>query len=129
MTLNSAMRTSSSGLAAERFRMDVISANLANANSTQVGNQEPYRRRDVVLLGGDEGVEVAGVQRDMKPFLEKFDPGNQNADSKGYVKASNVQPINEMIDMMSASRAYEANIAAFNTAKGMIKAALTIGKV
>jgi flagellar basal-body rod protein FlgC len=109
--------------------MDVISANIANANSTQVGNQQPYVRRDVVLLGGDEGVEVAGVEQDQNPFIEKYDPGNPNANAKGMINASNIQPVNEMIDMMSASRAYEANIAAFNTAKGMIKAALTIGKV
>ncbi|HWD37897.1 MAG TPA: flagellar basal body rod protein FlgC [Fimbriimonas sp.] len=129
MTINNAMNVSSSGLSAERFRMDVIAANIANANSTQVGNQEPYRRKDVVLSSGPDGVQVSGVEDDQTPFVQKYDPGNPNADINGYVKGSNVQPINEMVDMMSASRAYEANVAAFNTEKGMVKAALSIGKV
>jgi len=129
MTINNAMNVSTSGLSAERFRMDVIAANIANAGSTQVGAQEPYRRKDVVLQGGEEGVQVAAVQDDQTPFPLKYDPGNPNADANGNVKTSNVQPINEMVDMMSASRAYEANIAAFNTEKGMVKEALSIGKV
>ena len=129
MTINNAMNISTSGLSAERFRMDVIADNIANANSTQVGTQEPYRRKDVVLTGSDNGVQVAGVQDDQQPFSQKYDPGNPYADANGYVKATNVQPINEMVDMMSASRAYEANVAAFNTEKGMVRAALSIGKV
>jgi flagellar basal-body rod protein FlgC len=129
MTINSAMNASTSGLTAERFRMDVIAANIANANSTQVGTDEPYRRKDVVLQGSESGVQVTGVVDDQTPFVEKYDPGNPYADGNGYVKGTNVQPINEMVDMMSASRAYEANIAAFNTEKGMVKAALQIGKV
>jgi flagellar basal-body rod protein FlgC len=129
MTINNAMNVSTSGMTAERFRMDVIAANIANANSTQVGNQDPYRRKDVVLQGDENGVQVTSVVDDQTPFQEKYDPGNPYADANGYVKASNVQPVNEMVDMMSASRAYEANIAAFNTEKGMVKAALSIGKV
>ncbi len=129
MTINNAMSISTSGLSAERFRMDVIAANIANANSTQIGNQDPYRRKDVVLSGGENGVQVSSVQDDMSPLPMKYDPGNPYADQNGYVKASNVQPVNEMVDMMSASRAYEANIAAFNTEKGMVKAALSIGKI
>jgi flagellar basal-body rod protein FlgC len=123
------MNMSTSGLTAERFRMDTIAANIANANSSQVGNQAPYRRKDVVLQSTDQGVEVAKVVDDMTPFQMKYDPGNPNADASGNVATSNVQPVNEMVDMMSASRAYEANIAAFNTEKGMLKSALSIGKV
>jgi flagellar basal-body rod protein FlgC len=130
MSLNSAMRISSTGLSAERFRMDIISSNIANANSTQVGNVKPYVRKDVALLGGEDGVEIAAILPDTNPFRQKYDPGNPYADPfTKEVLASNIQPVNEMVDMLSASRAYEANIAAFNTAKGMIKSALTIGKV
>jgi flagellar basal-body rod protein FlgC len=123
------MSVSTSGLSAERFRMDVISSNIANANSTQIGNQDPYRRKDVVLTSSEQGVQVAQVVDDQTQFPLKSDPGNPYADQNGMVKMSNVQPVNEMVDMMSASRAYEANIAAFNTAKGMIKDALAIGRV
>lgn len=123
------MNMSTSGLSAERFRMDTIAANIANANSTQVGNQMPYRRKDVVLQSTDQGVQVSQVLDDPSPFQMKYDPGNPNADANGNVASSNVQPVNEMVDMMSASRAYEANVAAFNTEKGMLKAALSIGKV
>jgi flagellar basal-body rod protein FlgC len=109
--------------------MDTIAANIANANSTQVGNQAPYRRKDVMLQSTDEGVQVSQVVDDPSPFQMKYDPGNPNADANGMVASSNVQPVNEMVDMMSASRAYEANVAAFNTEKGMLKSALSIGKV
>jgi flagellar basal-body rod protein FlgC len=129
VTINNAMNASASGLSAERFRMDVIAANIANANSTQIGDKMPYRRKDVVLSGDENGVQVSEVVDDQSPFVNKLDPGNPNADANGYVKATNVQPVNEMVDMLSASRAYEANIAAFNTEKGMVKSALSIGKV
>ncbi len=123
------MRVSASGLAAERARLDVISSNIANANSTSTDTQLPYRRRDVILSSGEDGVQVQQIAEDTRPFDIKHDPGNPFQDANGNVLASNVQPINEMVDMMSASRAYEANIAAFNTAKGMIRSALNIGKV
>jgi flagellar basal-body rod protein FlgC len=129
MNLNTAMRISSSGLAAERFRMDVISSNIANANSMRVNGKDPYRRRDVVLVGTEEGVRVQQVVEDQTDFRKVVDPGNPYADENGIVTYSNIEPITEMVNMMSASRAYEANIAAFNSAKGMIRSALTIGKV
>lgn len=130
MNINSALRASSSGLSAERFRLDVISANIANANTMKVGDKDPYRRKDVALVGGEDGVQIAGVVDDQRPFREVVDPGNPNADPKtGIVTYSNVEPVEEMVNMMSASRAYEANVAAFNSAKGMIREALQIGKV
>src|SRR5262249_51409351 len=128
MSLNSALKISSTGLAAERFRMDVISSNIANANSMQVGGKMPYKRRIVELAGGEDGVQVTGVAEDQSPFRVVNDPGNPNADSQGNVTYSNIEPVTEMVNMMSASRAYEANIAAFNSAKSMIKEALDIGK-
>lgn len=129
MSLNSAMRISATGLTAERFRMDVISVNIANANSSRVNGKEPYRRRDVELLGDANGVKISRIVEDRGPFVAKFEPGNPNADAEGMVLYSNVEPVSEMVNMLGASRAYEANIAAFNTAKGMIRSALTIGKV
>lgn len=128
-TLSAAMRASSSGLTAERFRMDVISSNIANANSTGVNGRDPYRRREVVLQGGEDGVRIMAIIQDRAPFRIEHDPSHPNADADGNVRYSNVEPIGEMVNMLGASRAYEANIAAFNSAKGMIKSALTIGKV
>jgi flagellar basal-body rod protein FlgC len=129
MTLGSAMRASASGLAAERFRMDVISVNIANASTTQVGNQQPYRARDVVLEAAPDGVKITQIVSNPTPFPVRHEPGHPNADADGNVIASNVEPMTEMVNMLSASRAYEANVAAFNTAKGMVKSALNIGKV
>lgn len=128
MDLNSALKISSSGLTAERFRMDVISSNIANANSMKVGNKMPYQRRIVDLTGTEEGVQISGVEKDQAPFREVVEPGNPNADSRGIVTYANIEPVTEMVNMMSASRAYEANVAAFNSAKGMIRNALNIGK-
>jgi flagellar basal-body rod protein FlgC len=128
-TLNGAMRISASGLSAERFRMDVISSNIANANATAPNGADPYRRREVVLQGDTDGVEVTAIIQDQAPFRMEHDPSHPNADANGNVRYSNVEPITEMVNMLGASRAYEANIAAFNSAKGMVKSALTIGKV
>jgi flagellar basal-body rod protein FlgC len=127
--LSGAMRVSASGLSAERFRMDVISSNIANASSMKIGNQDPYRRREVVLRGDAKGVEIVGIVEDGKPFRVVSDPGNPHADANGKVTYTNVEPIHEMVNMIGASRAYEANIAAFNSAKSMIRSALQIGKV
>jgi flagellar basal-body rod protein FlgC len=129
MTLNNALKISSSGLTAERFRMDVISANIANANSVKTNGQDPYRRRMVVLYGDENGVKLGPVMKDMSELRAVQDPSNPLADDKGYVYYSNIEPVHEMVDMIGASRAYEANIAAFNSVKSMIKSALNIGKV
>ena len=128
-SLNDAMRISSNGLSVERFRLDVISSNIANANSIGVNGQDPYRRRDVSVVGGENGVQIQGVVEDQSPFRVVHEPGNPNADGNGNVTYSNVEPVQEMVNMMGAARAYEANVAAFNSAKGMIQSALTIGKV
>lgn len=129
MNLNTAMRLSASGMTAERFRMDVISGNIANANSSKANGQDPYRRRIVELQAGNGGVEIKKISQDTTEFRHVYEPGNPNADASGVVTYSNVDPLKEMVDMMSASRAYEANIAAFNSAKGMVKSALSIGKI
>lgn len=128
--LGNSLRISASGMYAERFRMDVISANIANANSMKVkGGPDPYKRREVVLQGSESGAKITAVIEDQSPFKTVKDPSNPNADKYGNVTYSNVEPVYEMVNMMSASRAYEANIAAFNSTKTMIRSALQIGKV
>ena len=128
-TLSHAMRVSASGLTAERFRMDIISSNLANANSIKINGQDPYRRQDVALAGDRNGVRITRIVPDQTPFREVVDPGNPYADAKGKVTQSNVDPLVEMVNMISASRSYEANIAAFNSSKTMMRSALSIGKI
>ncbi len=135
---------SSSGLSAQRLRMNLISSNLANANTTRTENGEPYKRKDVVFKAAqnnefadvlDEkmdsavgGVKVASVIEDEKPFVEKYDPGHPDADENGYVQFPNVNVIEEMVNMISASRSFEANATAIGTTKDMASAALKIGE-
>jgi len=129
MSLLGSMRAASSGMTAERFRMDVISQNIAGADTIRTPEKDAYRRREVVLQAADNGVQVRSVLTDSTPLRQIYDPSNPNADAQGNIFGSNVQPVFEMVNMLSASRAYEANIAAFNSAKTMAKAALTIGNV
>lgn len=129
MNLNSAMRISSTGMTAERFRMDVIAGNIAGANTMRTATADAYRRKTVVLTGNANGVQVSRIDTDPTELRRVSDPANPNADAEGFVYYSNVQPIHEMVDMIGASRAYEANIQAFNSARSMIRAALTIGKL
>ncbi|AFK86785.1 MULTISPECIES: flagellar basal body rod protein FlgC [Thermoanaerobacterium] len=139
---------SATGLTAERLRMDVISQNIANVDTTRTSNGGPYRRKLVVLKEIDNqnsfndmlnaarnsssvgnGVEVVSIEEDNKtPFNRVYDPGNPDADSTGYVNYPNVNIVSEMVDMISATRAYEANVTAVNSTKSMIEKALEIGK-
>jgi len=134
---------SASGLAAHRTRMDVIAANLANAQSTSTPEGGPYRRQDVVLetvptggfesvLAGDAqsgaAVRVARVVEDQRPPRRSYDPGHPHADETGYVSLPNVSVVTEMVDLMAATRAYEANVAAVNATKRVLQAALEIGQ-
>ena len=122
------MRISSTGMTAERFRMDVISSNIANANSMRTADQDAYRRQMVILSGNESGVTIERIMQDASPLRMVQEPGNPFADANEYVFYSNVNPVYEMIDMIGATRAYEANVAAFKSAKGMLRAALTIGQ-
>jgi flagellar basal-body rod protein FlgC len=133
------MHVSSSGMSAERTRMDVIAKNLANQNTTRTANGGPYRRKTVVfrevldsMMGPDgsagKGVTVANVVEDMSPLKMKFEPEHPDADEEGNVYYPNVSPVTEMVNMIAASRAYEANIQALVAARGMINKALEIGK-
>lgn len=130
MTLGSALRSSASGLHAERMRLDVVSANIANANSISIpGGKEAYRRKIVVLEPTEDGPRIERIMDDPSDLRAVTEPDNPLADGEGKVYYSNVNPVLEMVNMMSATRAYEANIAAFNSTKGMMIAALNIGKV
>ncbi|MBP6218412.1 MAG: flagellar basal body rod protein FlgC [Oligoflexales bacterium] len=136
---------SSSALAAQRLRMNILSTNLANAQTTRTPEGGPYKRQDVVFsavpLGSEfedfldesmsaqlKKVEVIDIHHDMKEPRMVFDPSHADADEKGYVAMPNVQVMSEMVNMIAATRAYEANITAFNEAKSMAQKTLEIGK-
>ncbi|PWJ96237.1 flagellar basal-body rod protein FlgC [Oceanotoga teriensis] len=132
------MNISGSGMSAERFRLNIISQNLSNANTTRTDNGGPYRRKSVsfeeVLNGSMSnsesfgGVKVSSINEDQAPFRLEYEPDNPDADENGYVRYPNVNALREMIDMISAQRAYEFNATAVNTAKTMYNSALNIGK-
>ena len=143
MSMFGALDISASGLSAERMRMDVTAENLANAETTRGPNGGPYRRKEVVLqtaqgdgfrsalagaignvpgMGGSPangGVQVAGIAQDPAAPRMVYDPGHPDANAQGYVAMPNVNPVTEMVDLISASRAYEANVTAMQTAKAM----------
>lgn len=136
------MRISASGLSAESLRMDTISSNMANAETTHGTNGQPYRRKVAVFqenlnreLGKDGkyenvsmGVKAVGVENDTSSFRRVYEPSNPDADAQGYVLMPNVNILNEMADMMTATRSYEANVSAINSEKSMFSKALEIGK-
>ncbi|MDP4092155.1 MAG: flagellar basal body rod protein FlgC [Bacillota bacterium] len=144
----SALDISASGLTAQRLRMDTISQNIANANTTRTDNGTPYRRKMVVfedrsssapfsqylsessqsLLSGGGGVRVSQIVEDSTPFKQVYDPGNPDADKNGYVQMPNVDIVTEMVDMISATRSYEANVTSINATKDMAMKALDITK-
>lgn len=127
----SSMDISTSALKAQRSRMNVIANNIANINTThdKDGNNIPYRRKQVSFKEAIDGafgnrsmggVEVSSIEDDMKEFTKKYEPGDKDADKNGYVLGSNVDVSLEMVDMIEASRSYEANIAAIDITKSMI---------
>lgn len=143
MGLFTAIDAAASGLTAERLRLDVIANNIANVNTTRTAGGGPYRRQMVVFaprqgqwpfaaqlseqLG--EGVRVVGIMEDTSPLRRVYDPNHPDAGPDGYVNMPNVNIVTEMVDMITASRAYEANVTAVNVAKSMAMKALDIGKV
>ncbi|AAR33740.1 flagellar basal body rod protein FlgC [Geobacter sulfurreducens] len=144
MDFFSAMQVSSSALSAERTRMNLISANLANANSTRTAEGGPYKRKDAVFAAtqvgegfrsaldrmrknAPQGVQVTGIVEDPNPPRLQYDPSHPDADAKGYVALPNVNVVEEMADMIAATRAYEANVTAMQAAKNMALKTLEIG--
>lgn len=145
MGIFKSMAISSSGLSANRLRMNTLSANLANANTTRTEEGGPYRRRDVVFsaspvgsafedfLNGTNGaqlskVQVVDIHQDTKEPRMVFDPTHADADADGYVAMPNIQVMTEMVNMLAATRAYEANATAVNEAKQMAVKTLEIGR-
>jgi flagellar basal-body rod protein FlgC len=145
MSLFNSLRISASGLTAERLRLDVIADNLANVNTTRTAAGGPYRRKVAVLeerpvgfadlLGiqnasrmGRGGVRVAAIAEDTSPPQRVYHPGHPDADAEGYVLMPNVNVVTEMVDMITATRAYESNVTAMNAAKQMALRTLDIGR-
>jgi flagellar basal-body rod protein FlgC len=152
MSMFHSMNITTSALTAGRLRMDVISSNMANADTTRAnyvnGKWEPYRRKTVVMEPKESsfsnhlnvamnqhnqdtigtGVIVTGIVEDPTPFQLVYDPEHPDADEDGYVKMPNVDPLREMVDLMSTTRSYEANVTVLNASKNMLMKALEIGK-
>jgi flagellar basal-body rod protein FlgC len=153
MKLTNGFDISASALTAQRLRMDIVSSNIANADTSRArlvnGRWIPYARKVVTLQSKPtdtfanmlkdnmhdaapgaigSGVQVSRITDDPTPFKQVYDPGNPDADSNGFVLMPNVDVAKEMVDMISASRSYEANVTALNASKSMMTKALDIGK-
>ncbi len=142
MGLFDVFRISATGLRAQRQRMEIIADNLANIHSTRTEEGGPFRKKEPVFVTSDlsrggfrsafdqklEGVKMDEVVESAKPFERAFDPGHPDADKDGYVTLPNVNVVEEMADMMTATRSYEANITIVNTTKQMFLKALEIGR-
>ena len=144
MGMFGAIDAAASGMTAERLRMDVISNNIANANTTRTVEGGPYRRQVVVFaprtngntfsqifaqqLDAGDGVRVIGISKDDSPLRQVYDPSHPDANTQGYVQMPNVNIVTEMVDMITDTRAYEANVTAVNSAKNMALKALEIGR-
>lgn len=141
-SLFGSLSVSASGMSAERLRMDVTAENLANADTTRGPDGGPYRRKEVVLqtIGGSSfadalagagrqatgGVEAAAIVDDPSPLRRVYDPGHPDADKDGYVTLPNVDSVTEMVDLITSSRGYEANVQAMNAAKSMFTKTLDL---
>lgn len=144
MGMFGAIDAAASGLTAERLRMDVISNNIANVNTTRTAEGGAYRRQMVVFaprenemtfsqvlsekMDAGNGVKVVGITKDNSPTHRVYDPAHPDANQDGYVEMPNVNVVTEMVDMITATRAYEANVTTINSAKSMALKALEIGK-
>ena len=149
MNISNGFSINASALTAQRLRMDVISSNLANAETTRArienGQAVPYRRKTVVLspqsesfegmlraqMNGEtagQGGRVAAVKEDSSPLKQVYNPTHPDANAEGYVYMPNVDVTKEMVDMIAATRSYEANVTAINASKAMIMKALEIGR-
>jgi flagellar basal-body rod protein FlgC len=140
-SLSAAISASASALNVERTRIEVAVSNIANAESTKGPDGKPYRRRDV-LLASDEvnsfdhalgqasavGVKVSAVVQDQAPFRQRYEPSHPDADKDGFVQLPNVDAPQEMVDMMGAARAYQANLAAISMIRELVAKALELGR-
>lgn len=151
MSIFHSLNISSSSLTAQRLRMDVAASNIANATTTRArinenGEFEPYRRKMVAMQPHGqtfkhflqkaqstrnrytEGVKATHIVHDREPFKLVYEPTHPDSNEAGYVLYPNVDPLKEMVDLMSATRSYEANITALNASKDMLLKAMEIGK-
>jgi len=143
MSLFQTLSVSASGMSAQSMRAQTITENLANAETTRTPDGGPYRRRDVVFetqsqsspfssvfqqeLSPDAmGVAVAEVREDTRPPLLRYQPGHPHAGADGYVGYPHISPVEEMVDLMGASRGYQANVASFNAAKDMVQKSIDL---
>jgi flagellar basal-body rod protein FlgC len=139
MSLATAIEVGASGLTAQRRRLEVLVSNLVNANTTQPAGMEPFRRKDVLFTAANpetsfgavfedavQGVEVSGVVTDTSEPIKRYEPGHPHADKDGYVSYPNVNAMEEMVNVLSATRSYEANLQAVNMAKEMQQKTLEI---
>lgn len=150
MSIFTGMNITTSALTMQRLRMDVISSNIANAETTRGklvdGEWQPYSRKMVEIQAKEgsfntflqqamgkssqagQGVKVTAIEEDQTPFKVVYNPDHPDANADGYVEMPNVDPLKETVDLMSATRSYEANVTAFNATKGMLMKALEIGR-
>lgn len=147
MAFLSAMNISASALTAQRMRLDIASENIANVNTTRTESGEPYKRKMVVFepieegnfqavlnrtkrlhTTGQKGVKVSKILEDTSDFKMVYNPSHPDADENGYVRMPNVDLLKETVDSMEASRAYDANVTAFNAIKNMAIKGLDVGK-
>lgn len=150
MSIFHGINTSASALTAQRLRMDVVSSNIANSQSTRAtvnedGEWEPYRRKLVSFQSEGNsfksilnhvnhreqqtgGVKATAISEDQAPFKEVYNPTHPEANAAGFVQMPNVDPLQEMVDLMGATRSYEANVTALNASKNMLLKALEIGR-
>lgn len=146
MSIFGSLNVSGTALTAERTRMEVISKNIANVNTTRTSGGKPYRRqmplfkeidgesfssllsKETNKHASEGGVKITAVVEDKTPFKTLYNPGHPDADAEGYVEMPNIDIVTEMVDMISASRAYEASMTSINSAKAMSMKALEIGR-
>jgi flagellar basal-body rod protein FlgC len=136
MSLSNVFDISSSALTAQSMRLSVVASNIANAESATSSTGQPYRGRHVVFTAIPvsteqplvAGVRVTSVVEDKTPPILKYDPNNPLADARGYVNMPNVNPVEEMADMISASRSYQTNVEVMNTAKTLLQKTLQLGQ-
>lgn len=145
MSLFNLLSVSASGMAAQRVRAEAVVENLANAETTRTAEGGPYRRKDVVFTSeqqvspfsavfqaewgaGSTGVEVSEIRQDNRPPEMRYQPQHPHADERGYVAYPHVNPAEEMVDLMGATRGYQANVAAMSAVKDMIAKSIELMK-
>ena len=141
MSIMMGMEVGATGLTAQRRRMEAMISNLVNANTTQPQGVEPYRRKDVIFSTANmrnsfdvmfddavKGVKVQEIVSDRSDPIMRYEPEHPHADERGYVAYPNVNPLEEMVNVMSATRSYEANLQAVGAARDMLQRTLEILK-